>query len=562
MKILSATAVSLVTLNSLVLGSVLPNVKYVKIPFAKKQDGRGSELGKRARGDENFVLANKQSFYSVELALGTPSQNVTVLLDTGSADLWVSSNVNPYCGSTMNCDQYGVFDQANSSTFKANNSAPFYASYGDGTFAEGVFGQDKLHYSGGLDLSGLSFAVANKSNSTVGVLGIGLPMLEVTYSGKVTVTDKKRYEYDNFPQFLKRSGAIDAIAYSLFLNDESQTSGSVLFGAVDHSKYLGQLYTIPLIDLYKAQGYQRPVAFDVTLQGLGLQTRAHNTTLTTTRVPALLDSGTTLTYLPAEAVSLMAKSLNATFSKKLGYYEYECPATSDNATSVVFDLGGFHINAPLSDFTMQTNVGTCVLAIVPQTGNATAILGDSFLRSAYVVYDLDNYEVSLAQANYASGKEDIEVIRSTVPGAVKAPGYNSTWVKYASATAGGNIFTTTVHSYNTTTAAQSSKSTTVPSSSTKPAHKSITNKKGGHAGGHASGHGSSSGSSHGSSSGSGTRSGSGTNGVAGGVVGGTVGSSTGHRSPSKSGTSSAALIRPTLRLPLLVSLFLLTVFYS
>lgn len=120
--------------------------------------------------------------------------------------------------------------------------------------------------------------------------------------------------------------------------------------------------------------------------------------MTTTRIPALLDSGTTLTYLPADAVALMAKSLNATFSKELGYYEYACPTSGDNATSVVFDLGGFHINAPLSDFTMQTNVGTCVLAIVPQAGNATAILGDSFLRSAYVVYDLDNYEVSLAQA--------------------------------------------------------------------------------------------------------------------------------------------------------------------
>ncbi|CAI4047504.1 hypothetical protein SUVZ_12G1740 [Saccharomyces uvarum] len=557
MKILSATAVFLALLDSLVVGSVLPNVKYVRIPFAKRQNGRGSELGKRAGGDENFVLANEQSFYSVELALGTPQQNVTVLLDTGSADLWVPSNANPYCGSAMDCDRYGVFDKANSSTFKANASAPFYASYGDGTFAEGVFGQDKLHYSGGLDLSGLSFAVANKSNSTVGVLGIGLPMLEVTYSGKVAVTDKRSYQYDNFPLFLKRSGAIDAAAYSLFLNDETQSSGSVLFGAVDHSKYLGQLYTIPLVNLYKAQGYQRPVAFDVTLQGLGLQTRAHNTTLTTTRIPALLDSGTTLTYLPAGAVSLVAKSLNATFSKELGYYEYACPTSSDNATSVVFDLGGFHINAPLSDFTMQTNVGTCVLAIVPQTGNATAILGDSFLRSAYVVYDLDNYEVSLAQANYASGKEDIEAIRSSVPGATRAPGYNSTWVKYASATSGGNIFTTTAaaaHASNTTTLTLSSKSSTKPSSSTKPAHKSISGKRGSHAASHGSSHGSTKGSSGGSSDGSGTRSGSSTGSI--------VGSNTGHRSPTKSSTSAAASVRPTLHLPLLMALFLLAVFYS
>ncbi|CAI4046144.1 hypothetical protein SKDZ_12G1690 [Saccharomyces kudriavzevii ZP591] len=459
MKVISAAAVSLAVLNTLALGSILPREKYVKIPFVKNQDGAGNVLSKRSNGHEKFVLANEQSFYSVELAIGTPSQSLTVLLDTGSADLWVPSKGNPYCGSVMDCDQYGVFDKTKSSTFKANKSSPFYAAYGDGTFAQGAFGQDRLKYNG-LDLSGLSFAVANESNSTFGVLGIGLPALEVTYSGKVAVVDKKSYDYDNFPLFLKRSGAIDATAYSLFLNDESQSSGSILFGAVDHSKYEGRLYTVPLVNLYRSQGYQHPVAFDVTLHGIGLQTDRHNTTLTATKIPALLDSGTTLTYLPSQAVALLAKSLNATYSKALGYYEYACPS-SDNDTSVAFDFGGFHINAPVSDFTMQTSVGgTCVLAVVPQAGNATAILGDSFLRNAYVVYDLDNYEVSLAQAKYGTGAEDIEAIKSTVPSATRAPGYNSTWSNYAAVTSGGNIFTTA-----------SKNTTTNTTSSAKPTHR-------------------------------------------------------------------------------------------
>lgn len=215
MKLQLAAVATLAVLTSPAFGRVLPDGKYVKIPFTKKKkNGDNGELSKRSNGHEKFVLANEQSFYSVELAIGTPSQNLTVLLDTGSADLWVPGKGNPYCGSVMDCDQYGVFDKTKSSTFKANKSSPFYAAYGDGTYAEGAFGQDKLKYNE-LDLSGLSFAVANESNSTFGVLGIGLSTLEVTYSGKVAIMDKRSYEYDNFPLFLKHSGAIDATAYSL-----------------------------------------------------------------------------------------------------------------------------------------------------------------------------------------------------------------------------------------------------------------------------------------------------------------------------------------------------------
>ena len=130
-----------------------------------------------------------------------------------------------------------VDDLVLSNTFKANKSSPFYAAYGDGTYAEGAFGQDKLKYNE-LDLSGLSFAVANESNSTFGVLGIGLSTLEVTYSGKVAIMDKRSYEYDNFPLFLKHSGAIDATAYSLFHNSDFSRIGDFKRGKADpeHTK--------------------------------------------------------------------------------------------------------------------------------------------------------------------------------------------------------------------------------------------------------------------------------------------------------------------------------------
>ncbi|QID86715.1 Aspartyl protease [Saccharomyces pastorianus] len=506
--------------------------KYVKLSFDKlygdSLENAGSDktlevrLLKRDDGYEEIIITNQKSFYSVELEVGTPAQNITVLVDTGSSDLWIMGSSNPYCSSssgglldginpfgwltetgsatatgsaggsgggsggggggstgggggggfatatqsvpaseaTMDCKEYGTFTTSDSSTFKSNNS-DFEISYGDGTFASGVFGTDVLNLSD-LNVTGLSFAVANKTNSSMGVLGIGLPALEVTYSGSSASTGGKSYKYDNFPIVLKNSGAIKSNSYSLYLNDLDAKHGTILFGGVDHNKYSGTLYTVPLVNTLR--GFSSPIQFEVTLNGLGtLESNGDEKTLTTTKIPALLDSGTTLTYLPEEMVDLIAEEVGAQYSSRVGYYVMKCPS-SNNSTQIVFDFGGFHINAALSSFILSTTGSTCILGILP-TGDSSSILGDSFLTNAYVVYDLDNLEVSMAQAKYNVTSEDIDIISTSVPNVVKAPGYTNTWSTSASIVTGGNIFTidssaTASYSGNVTSSTASATSTT------------------------------------------------------------------------------------------------------
>ncbi|CAI4035051.1 hypothetical protein SMKI_12G1890 [Saccharomyces mikatae IFO 1815] len=486
------------------------NSKFVKLPFHKlygdSLDNVGRDkkpeahLFKRADGYEEIIITNQQSFYSVELDVGSPPQNVTVLVDTGSSDLWIMGSNNPYCSSdtrsnsrrrvidkrddssssgalvndinpfgwltgtggligptatgsggssetatqsvpaseaTMDCKEYGTFTTSDSSTFRSNNTY-FSISYGDGTFASGTFGTDVLDLSD-LNVTGLSFAVANETNSTMGVLGIGLPELEVTYSGSTASRGRRPFKYDNFPIVLKNSGAIKTNAYSLYLNDSDAEHGTILFGAVDHSKYTGTLYTIPIVNTLSASGFSSPIQFDVTINGIGVSdSKNGEKTLTTTKIPALLDSGTTLTYLPETVVALIADEIGAQYSYRLGYYVLDCP--SDDSTQIVFDFGGFHINASLSSFILSTG-STCLLGIIPTSDNTGTILGDSFLTNAYVVYDLDNLEISMAQAQYNTTTENIEVISSSIPSAVKAPGYTNTWSTSATIVTGGNIFT-------------------------------------------------------------------------------------------------------------------------
>ncbi|QLQ82375.1 hypothetical protein HG537_0H01370 [Torulaspora globosa] len=500
MQLLALGVVSTVLLSGhLVNGEVESLENYVHLSFDKLRGSRyetatkggkpSARLRKRADGYEEIEIINEQNFYSVELEIGTPSQNVTVLLDTGSSDLWVSGPENPYCmpvsgtqddfnplswitrstlvsgsatatssGSsgiaTMDCSEYGVFNSSRSSTFRSNNTG-FQISYGDQTFASGTWGTDTLNL-GDANVTGFSFAVANRSNSTVGVFGIGLPGLESTYTGATASSDNS-YQYQNFPMKLKAQGTINHVAYSLFLDEPEAHSGSILFGAVDHSKYSGQLYTIPLLNPYQNRGVQNPIEFDVTVQGVGISQSGSTKTITTTKFPALLDSGTTLTYMPYQLTELIAARIGARYSSNLGFYVMPCPADNDN-TQLLYDFGGFQISANLSNYILgsSSSSNVCYLGIIPLS-DSNAIFGDNFLINAYVVYDLENYEVSMAQARFNATQSQIEVINGSVPSAVKAPSYSATWSTVQSITSGGGAFTSGAAGSTTTATSTTSK---------------------------------------------------------------------------------------------------------
>lgn len=483
-------------------------------------------LMKREDGEYNLGLKNRRSFYSAEFGVGSPSQQITVLLDTGSSDFWVMGSNNPYCksnqhsskkrdsnidsimsqmeqgageiisqtftisgesalsgiggiggtstispststgssggggsssgsgsssGNSIDCSEYGTFNKNHSSTFKSNNTG-FNITYGDGSFAAGEWAIDHVTM-GDLNISDISIAVANESDSSVGVLGIGLPGLETTYSSDQSAVSGNRHTYSNFPMVLKEQGVTKKNVYSLFLNSPDSTNGSILFGAVDKSKFDGSLYTIPILNTYS--GVSQPIQFDVTLQGLGLSNQTGRTTFSTTQMPALLDSGSTLAYLPDDLLAMLAENLGASYSSSLNYYLIDCPSDDDD-TKIVFNFGGFNIETNLTTYAQRIGTDSCVLGIVP-SGDSTAILGDAFLVHAYVVYDLENYEISMAQANFDSNEEDIEVVTSSIPKATPAAGYSSTYTSSKSITSGGNIFSSGTLSGSASNTATSSK---------------------------------------------------------------------------------------------------------
>ncbi|CEP20550.1 unnamed protein product [Cyberlindnera jadinii] len=391
----------------------------------------------------DLTLYNKEVYYSVDLQLA--GQSFKVLLDTGSSDLWVYGANNPYCRAnnghsnrerlvdaspknlwnlgtpsvdkrdrsdardvdpaeaTIDCESSGVF-QDNGDNFK-DNGKPFFIQYGDYSFALGRWGSSRLEVSGA-SLVDFTFGLANLTNSSAPVFGIGYVGNEASH-GQFMQQYGGTFEYDNFPLALKNQGIIQRNLYSLYLNS-GNANGKILFGAIDHAKHQGDLVTLPLVNVYADYGFAKPITVDVEIQSLGITINGEESSIFDGTISAgLLDSGTTVNYLPLRAVQSLADKLNAEWDDTIGWYVTDCPVESTDIT-LDFHFQGVAIQVPLNDMlgAVDSTQVRCAVLVRP---SSRVILGDTFLRHAYVVYDLDGYQVQLAPVKITDSQQ-VEVI--------------------------------------------------------------------------------------------------------------------------------------------------------
>ncbi|RKP28664.1 acid protease, partial [Metschnikowia bicuspidata] len=267
-----------------------------------------------------LTIKNERVFYSALLSVGSNNQELNLIVDTGSSDAWIPSidaNIRASLSLSNPCTSYGSFDHTQSTSFNFNLSAPmFYLAYLDGTTVRGFWGTDTVKF-GSSSVSDFSFAVANLTSSDMGVLGIGLADLESTS------ISARPYTYENFPIRLKATGQIQTNAYSLYLNDVTAKEGVLLFGAVDHAKYIGTLQSVPVVRL--ADSYMsKPRRLLIVMHGILFAADDEESIRIDKPVVALLDSGSTFSYLPLDIILALANNLKATWNKDMSLFNVEC----------------------------------------------------------------------------------------------------------------------------------------------------------------------------------------------------------------------------------------------
>ncbi|VVT53943.1 uncharacterized protein SAPINGB_P003828 [Magnusiomyces paraingens] len=345
-------------------------------------------------------LKNYLSYYTIDFKAGTPFQNVSTVLDTGSSDLWFydkSSGHNPY------------FDSKSSSTYFYKDSTLFI-SYGSGP-VKGDWGTEVLQ-----------FGNAILNNSTIGLVTRdslrGAPIPGILGLGKIS-NEATTNKYDNVPARLKNEGHIKRNSFSIYLNSLNSGVGSILFGGVDSSRYIEPLYEIPMAN-------ESHLSVELSSVSLKLHGETQLINNTNSRA-ALLDTGTSFTYLPDSAFNAIVKALGATYNPYFGVYFVS--NITEKTPSLAFNFSGAEIVVPAVEyilpvrlFTTEPTPAPYILSIFRSSEiRGLTILGANFLRSSYTVFDVTGNKIALAQAKYDVSSTSVQQIISEIPGATSAP---------------------------------------------------------------------------------------------------------------------------------------------
>ncbi|KAF2102958.1 acid protease, partial [Rhizodiscina lignyota] len=385
---------------------------------------------RRRAGSVQATLDNAQSnlLYLVNVTVGTPTQNFALQLDTGSSDIWIPAADSDVCQESNRCSN-GAFDPNSSSSFGELAQGAFDISYVDGTKIQGDYISETFGI-GGAKIENQTMGLANDARLTddsspfQGIIGVGFP------SGESIASADPSQVYPNIINMLKDQGHTSTLAYSLWLNDLEASTGSILFGGVDNSKFKGDLVVLPIQPDSESGGL---TSFTVVLDNVNVEAGNGKVQYSqnSLAMPVILDSGTTLTYLPDDMANDIMTGVGAVNSEEAGVF-VPCDLMNSPAT---FNFGfgssaGPKIQVQISEFvvpyppfsdgsypTLNDGTPICQWGILP-AGDTPNLFGDTFLRSAYVVYDLQNKNIGLAQTVFnATGSDVKDITGSSLPGA-------------------------------------------------------------------------------------------------------------------------------------------------
>ncbi|KAL0954630.1 hypothetical protein HGRIS_003585 [Hohenbuehelia grisea] len=320
--------------------------------------------------------------YLATITMGTPPRDFLLLMDSGSADLWVGAE-NCQSEAGGGCGNHKFLGPQSSSSF-VDTKAPFEVTYGTGN-VKGDIVTDNINVAG-LVLNKHTFGVAtaesvdfsDDSTPFDGLMGLAQSSL----SEQKTLTPIEA---------LAKQGLVKnaIVSYKIPRLDDQKNDGEITFGDVDPAKFDAQ--TLETLENVSQQGFWEAAMPAVTVNGqsTGLQGRT-----------SILDTGTTLIIAPAADAEAVHQLIPGAKSDNQGGFTVPCTTTA--SVALTFGKTSFAIDPrDLAFAPVDPNdpAGDCVSGIASgNIGGATEwLVGDVFLKNAYFSTDVTNNQLSLAK---------------------------------------------------------------------------------------------------------------------------------------------------------------------
>ncbi|KKY29166.1 putative secreted aspartic protease [Phaeomoniella chlamydospora] len=411
-------------------------VKFHKAKTTSSRTGRDALDQAVLQAESNHGVPLDYSFgsYLIDAAVGSPPQNVTLLLSTATSDTWVPIKPDDVCTEYPNmCNAQGTFKPDDSTTLKDIGHGYYGGLHGSGAFFEDQLGISDFNLTK-VQMAGVKYYSDKSSDDygdPYGVLGLGSSACEESRLGNCV------YQYPNVMDEMRSQGKIKARAYSLFLDPTDDTNtGTLLFGGVDHKKVVGKFVDIPLASMSTPSRHSRRGDSHPKVKELAIHldsvtfsqwqgNLSHNWTqrIDDHASLAILNADDQGTYLPDSIVDHLADSLGMQYLDIIN-----CDQDFFNKT-VSFKFAGL-------DAEHQVNASNLILPLIPgypqygcylglfhqsDSHDGHITLGETFLRGSYIVFNLDAQKIQIAVANTTVAADDCDIHDITETSTSAAP---------------------------------------------------------------------------------------------------------------------------------------------
>jgi len=286
-------------------------------------------------------------------------------------------------------------------------------SYGDGSGASGDVGTDNVTL-GSVTITGQAVELA-KSISTQfirdagdGLLGLAWPNINTVKPQPVATPVKNMITQDDIPQ--------SAELFTAYLgswrdtNDPDQGESFYTFGEIDQNALNGQDPEYTAVD--NSNGFWMFPSTSVSINGQSIDRSGNK---------AIADTGTTLCLVDDNTVTAVYDAIpGSKYDNTQQGYVFPVNTTADQLPDVAFPVGNALIHVQKEDLAFADAGNGMVFGGIQSRGsNPFDILGDVFLKSAYVVSTFTSYGNSSISEDtlqiFDQGKTRIGVVQRTQP---------------------------------------------------------------------------------------------------------------------------------------------------
>lgn len=357
----------------------VPLTRHTRVTSAQNLVNSGHAFINKINGEHTVgnVDANSGSVTNEDVTYVAPvvigGKTWQLIVDTGSSNTW--------CGAQTSCEP--------TSTGKSTGGS-VEVSYGSGSFSGNEY-TDKVSFAG-LTVSKQSIGAATSSSGFQGVDGI-------IGFGPVDLTEDTVSNANTVPTFMdnlysQRSISTEVLGVSFRPesgSDDDDTNGELTLGGIDSSKYSGALTYFPKLTSGTASAYW----------GIAIASFKYGSTTLSSNAQGIVDTGTTLIYIPTAAYNKFLSATGGTTDSNSGLASFSKAPTSNfvitfGSTAYTLTPSQYLIpQAQYADFDLTSGKYYSWINNGGSSGVNT-IIGQKFLENYYAVFDTTNSRIGFA----------------------------------------------------------------------------------------------------------------------------------------------------------------------